>query len=364
MTLFDFSSCTNVYFVGDIHGEYNILHNEIKNKIRNANLPTYKKRKLTELKDKSIIIVLGDVGLGFNKFEFYMTSFKPLNTTLSEHDIHLILMRGNHDNPKYFTEDLFKFSNIHTVPDYSVIKTATHNVLCVGGATSTDRSWRLNRENIINRYRGQEIRKEMWWKDETFIFNQNEIDEIKNKNIPIDILATHLPSNHPNIYKRDSDIEYWSSVDEKLKDDLTLENSNIDKLQESLKDFNIICWASGHTHLHNRFIDNNISYLQYGNNYNITSVDEEIQSLQEVKEAQSKVKVSGLPHFTATYSNTSLADLLRAEAPHEVEPIAFEEPMDLVEDTDEDTTDDELDDIFYDIENNGLTTRITIDNPF
>jgi calcineurin-like phosphoesterase family protein len=65
-----------------------------------------------------------------------------LNKFLHEKDIFMIAIRGNHDNPEYFKGD-YKFTNLHLVPDYTVLKLEGQNFLFIGWSISIDRKPRI-----------------------------------------------------------------------------------------------------------------------------------------------------------------------------------------------------------------------------
>lgn len=69
------------YVVGDIHGHFDIIKNQIK---------TY---KITD----SVIIFAGDIGLGFEKTEHYKQIFPKLNKVMKTQGNVLLFVRGNHD---------------------------------------------------------------------------------------------------------------------------------------------------------------------------------------------------------------------------------------------------------------------------
>lgn len=69
------------YVVGDIHGHFDIIKNQIK---------TY---KITD----SVIIFAGDIGLGFEKTEHYKQIFPKLNEVMKTQGNVLLFVRGNHD---------------------------------------------------------------------------------------------------------------------------------------------------------------------------------------------------------------------------------------------------------------------------
>ena len=111
----------SIYAVGDIHGCFNTLVGMIKN---------------YSIRD-SIIICCGDCGLGFNTPEGDKQTMTKLNNVCKKNNVRVIMVRGNHDDPKFFEEGLANTKYITAVPDYTVIN---GNILCVGGATSIDRT--------------------------------------------------------------------------------------------------------------------------------------------------------------------------------------------------------------------------------
>ena len=96
----------NICFVGDIHGEYT----SIKNTINYYKL------------NKCVIFFCGDIGLGFNKEQYYKDIFKKINRFCKEREIELVFIRGNHDDPTYFSEHKISYSNIRTVADYTLVE--------------------------------------------------------------------------------------------------------------------------------------------------------------------------------------------------------------------------------------------------
>lgn len=203
-----------IYFTGDIHGEFMPL--------------VFVLTKRYNLSDCSVI-VCGDIGMGFCKFNYYIDTFKTMNKKLAKKNIQLYFIRGNHDNPDYFNctpEELTSFSHVHLVRDYTILHIGNHNVLCVGGATSIDK-----------KYRTKDID---WWEFENVL----PYDKLNCENA--DIVATHCaPIFCQPSYKRMP----W------MDDDLDTK-SREDRIQLAKMYFDLIknnelkYWFYGHYHNH------------------------------------------------------------------------------------------------------------------
>jgi metallophosphoesterase superfamily enzyme len=91
-------------FIGDIHGNFNGLITKLtQRRIRNENL-----------------IQVGDFGLGFRREKDDLLFMDKLNESLIKKGNRLFVIRGNHDNPKFF-DGAIQMSNLQLLPDYSVL---------------------------------------------------------------------------------------------------------------------------------------------------------------------------------------------------------------------------------------------------
>ncbi len=246
----------NILFTGDLHGDFEAINVAI-----NGN----------DL-DNCGIIFCGDIGLGFEKEEHYRLKFNHLTKNLKKRNIHLYFFRGNHDSKSFFDGEHFtEFEYIHVIPDYSVIQTPAGNILCVGGAISIDRNWRLSQMELYAvryaRYHSctmdeaRKLCKQLYWEDEANVYDEKELSNLDELNIKIDTVCTHsCPSFCCPITK--DGIKEWTEYDEELEKDLNNERKACDMLLEFLKSHGhpIASWYYGHFHFHNTEIIDNIKY--------------------------------------------------------------------------------------------------------
>jgi hypothetical protein len=238
----------DIFFIGDIHGEFNAIGHWIKeNNLSNC-----------------ILIFCGDFGLGFSSVQGDIIQLTKQNKVCEEFDVDCYAFRGNHDNPIYFDDKqpLIELSKIHTISDYTIIKTPEHNILCVGGAVSVDRFNRIGiyRENVASlmlrkgytKEKAEERAKKYWWEDEQFVYSESTVDEIKKAGFNIDTVATHGAPSFCQPLTKPGSIG-WSRFDIDLIGDLEKEREDFTKLLTHLKENgnNVTNWFYGHYHMHN-----------------------------------------------------------------------------------------------------------------
>lgn len=246
----------NIYFAGDLHGEFPTINVTI-NKFNLNNCA---------------IIVCGDIGIGFEKEEYYNQTFQRLTKTLSKKNIQLFLFRGNHDNKDYFDGEHFTvFSHINVIPDYSVISSPSRNILCVGGAFSIDRTWRKENMNLLAiQYmkhhscgweEAEKNSKKIYWGCEPIIYNADELNQLNRNNILIDTVCTHTAPSFCNPNTKNG-VASWLDIDPSLSEDLIKERSVCDSILTYLKvnEHPLKNWYYGHFHFHNVEIIDNIKY--------------------------------------------------------------------------------------------------------
>ena len=118
-----------------------------------------------KLDDFDLIIACGDLHKVYLEFLTTMASCPVL------------YVRGNHDDPFYFSNRIIFDERFRAVEDYSVLTACGHRILCVGGAVSIDRALRTA---------GQD-----WWTDEAPVFSAEAVDSLAVNNIYIDTVVTH-----------------------------------------------------------------------------------------------------------------------------------------------------------------------------
>lgn len=254
MELLNLSEIQKVYIFGDIHGNFSQFKNEINYRLKPPKKLLFGKKieKTNDKVEPTLFFVAGDCGFGFNKPTYYTQTLKELDETLIQTNSYVVFIRGNHDNPVYFNEDIVKFNNIKLVKDYTVVMTKDNNFLCVGGGISVDRLWRRNQEVLINRY-NLGNKKELYWANEAVVYDADKLNEILANNIKINTVITHTAPSFAYPYNNTKEIEIWLESDNKLEEDLKTERENLDKLFTWLKDHDMPFsnWFYGHFHHYN-----------------------------------------------------------------------------------------------------------------
>lgn len=222
----------NVVVVGDIHGEF-----------RKAGHKAKEQYKITD----AVIFFAGDIGMGFEKFNYYVDEFKRLEKIGKSKNIVFCFVRGNHDDPSYFNgENADKlneiFDNVCMISDYDVIETFEGNVLCIGGGISIDRTNRIPD-------------KEYWW-DEICKYDKEKCQSMKD----ISIVITHSAPSF--CYPHDKGgIEHWLLKDMALDNDIRIERDNLDSVYKDLIVNNKLkYWIYGHYHYSNDEVIDGIKF--------------------------------------------------------------------------------------------------------
>lgn len=228
----------NFCTVGDVHGQWNTVEYHIRHfKIKNT-----------------AFIFCGDVGLGFEKLSHYINNVIPaINKTLKKNNCYFYWVRGNHDDPNIFNNQLIDTEYVKALPDYTILQFKDKNILCIGGGISVDRYSRKNDNSLFivdymkwhncTYKEAVENSKKCYWENEIPIY-QPKVDE------RIDIICSHSAPSFcfPNF--KGSFVLNWAEYDKELLTDLDSERAIFDSIYEDYKD-TVTHWYYGHFHKSN-----------------------------------------------------------------------------------------------------------------
>jgi len=199
-----------VIFIGDIHGEFKTL------------IFLLKRFQITD----SILVQVGDFGVGFTSLEYDLETLSYLNKKLCEFNCIMYAMRGNHDDPRFFSGAYqHTFSNLSLLPDYTVLDIEDRKFLFVGGAISVDRIPRIERNKTHKRL--------SYWKDEGFVLDRDILQNLSG----IDVVVTH---NAPNWCEPITVEMFTPFVEEMIVSDPVLRDDVIQERNDISEMFNIL----------------------------------------------------------------------------------------------------------------------------
>ena len=230
-SIYEFTDAKHIAISGDIHGDFTQLV-----------FKACVSKKMTD----TLIIVAGDCGFGFNRPDYYEDIYMKLSSRLAKANNWLVFVRGNHDNPAYFDGQQVNYKRWKAVPDYSVIKVCGHTILCVGGAISIDRTWRMY-ENRIETGEGK-LTPFVYWPDEAPVYDQAMLEAI-SRDHAVDVVITHTAPSFCERLRR-ANIQDWLVKDEDLLDDIKHERKAMDNIYTFLKEncHPLHYWFYGHFH--------------------------------------------------------------------------------------------------------------------
>lgn len=237
-------SIIDLYTIGDMHGEWNAILYQIKQyKISN-----------------SAFIFCGDFGLGFEKENYYKEQVIPkIHKILKKFNCIWYIIRGNHDDPSYFSEQKINTKYIKCVPDYSLIQFKNKNILCIGGGISIDRIWRQHQDqkrfeqyahyHNITIEEAQKICPASYWENERIMY-QPKIKE------HVDIICSHSAPSFCYPVNKGPIVYHYAELDPDLLEDLDNERKLLDKVYDDYQN-TLSNWYYGHFHSSNmQFINN------------------------------------------------------------------------------------------------------------
>ena len=196
-----------IYILGDTHGHWLRFFQDVER---------------LDIRD-ALVIHVGDVGVGFSSQEGEYTKLHNLNKKLAERNINMIAIRGNHDEPQYFSDNT-TFSHLELLRDYTTREINGEKFLFVGGAISVDRYYRSSGID--------------YWPEEAFVLDEEKAQKC-------DVLITHTapswigPSHHNGFC-----VQFFGN-DPKLKEELGEEREKMNRLFELTRPNHLFC---GHFH--------------------------------------------------------------------------------------------------------------------
>lgn len=209
----------NIYVMGDVHGNWD----QIIEVVPSLGDPV-----------GATLIQVGDFGMGFRPLSDEKLLLEDLNDNLVKHNVNLLVIRGNHDDPSYFTGQNIR-SNIRLIADYTIEELGGQTYLFVGGALSIDRELRLEGRS--------------WWSSEGIKdLTDDEWNDIAGK---IDVVITHTapPIAPPVLRESSMAVKMASLRDPSLIEDVRKENDKMQKLWKRVTEFHSPSqWFYGHFH--------------------------------------------------------------------------------------------------------------------
>ena len=149
---------------------------------RYGGLPSFTNDLLGQQINDTVLIVNGSNVFGIKSLDFYLKKLEKINDVLEKNNVHILFLRGT-DDPTYFNDSLIDLSNIKTIKDYSVIKLAKYNCLCIGGGISVDRDWKIEQ--------GKRLGKTLYWENEGIVYDEEAMKEIYDS-IDIECVITPM----------------------------------------------------------------------------------------------------------------------------------------------------------------------------
>lgn len=235
VTYYFFPKAEKVVVCGDIHGDYNMLVNKMCVQYGLSH---------------TLLIVAGDCGFGFENKGYYDNIVLRNQKRMNKADNWIVFVRGNHDNPAYFDGNAFNYERFKAVPDYSVINALGHNILCVGGAISVDRQYRLDyiAKQRIKPDKGNPFSRNVYWPNEAPVFDADKLSTITGKQA-IDIVVSHTAPSFCELQQKDG-LKSWAENDKDLLFDVSYERKLMDDIYNYLVNHGSIAkyWFYGHFH--------------------------------------------------------------------------------------------------------------------
>jgi len=216
--------------IGDIHGNFGYLEYLFK-----------------QMKGLNLFHV-GDFGMGDSIINGGVT-LKRLDAKLKVANNVMYVIRGNHDNPAFWTGD-HMYDNIKLIPDYTVVEAEGKRFLGVGGAISIDRVPRLAGIGF-------------WWEDEVFVLDRDKLAEMRD----IDVVVTHTAPHFAYPTEINGLVRSYAKNDPMLIQMLAKERLDLTEMYDIIKENNTITdWFYGHFHTNKLTLHDGVKFRVIGIN--------------------------------------------------------------------------------------------------
>ncbi len=174
---------------------------------------------------------LGDFGIGLSDKENVERKLNDVNEILKSESAVLYIIRGDWDNPFYFTEENFVYrSNVRLVPDYKTMKLGDYKILPIGGGMAFNRK--------------QKHKKGEFWKEEKMSLEVKRIKKIRGVNL---VISHKPPSFVFNTEFEDELVGDWFRGDSCMEYQLNKEREDLRMAFKYLKRRNSLkYWISSH----------------------------------------------------------------------------------------------------------------------
>ena len=225
---FNYSQVNSIVFCGDIHGAFEEM--------------VFKLCVQYGMTD-TLLIVAGDCGFGFEKPGYYEQIFTKVSRRLTEANNWIVMIRGNHDDPAYFQKQRIRHERFRCIPDYSIVTACDHTILCIGGAVSIDRTYRLA-VNALPHF----TQTACYWADEMPYYDEEALAAI-NTQFKIDTVVTHTSPSFCELFTKEG-LMSWAQRDNSLLEDCEKERVILDRIFDSLLEAGqpLKNWFYGHFH--------------------------------------------------------------------------------------------------------------------